>query len=387
MIDKATKYILMLDTNAPWMVSLMKALPNLHEGILVMRGWRIYSLGYLLFNLSQFKRVRTKHARASKLHEKVIFVPGWTRFARISTNLISRKIKQVIRRFGAPEAIIYTTPLYTGVAERFTQFFQVYYAYDPYRYYGWGRKIDALEKNILNLCHAAFGVSRQLVEDFRQVTTKPVYHSPNAASSEFIKLLRTGFFLPPEDLKDISGKIVGCIGQLNWAPYDWALVDCLSQRMPDVTFVFVGEIINTMSRERVKLERILKKPNVRWVGFKPHSEVPSYLSRFDVCFNPLAVNDHNNRRSLLRLYDYLATDKPILSTAISDAFEHKDFIEIGRDCEECIALLRRIFAPTYRLNLEDRHNYISQNTWENRAANFQAKLLKLRQTNKIGKSI
>src|SRR5207253_3195701 len=97
-----------------------------------------------------------------------------------------------------------------------------------------------------------------------------------------------------------------------------------------------------------------QKPNVHHLGVKPHSELPSYLMHFDVCFNPLIVNDHNDRRSPLRLFDYLATDRPILSTAIREAYEHAPFIEIGDSLDSCIRLLQKMLAPDYRTDLAGR---------------------------------
>jgi hypothetical protein len=79
MIAKAHKYFILLDTNAHLMVSLFKALSAVQGGNLKILGWRIFSLGYLLFNLSQFKNVQTSYAEGSKLFETAILVPGWTR--------------------------------------------------------------------------------------------------------------------------------------------------------------------------------------------------------------------------------------------------------------------------------------------------------------------
>jgi glycosyltransferase involved in cell wall biosynthesis len=154
------------------------------------------------------------------------------------------------------------------------------------------------------------------------------------------------------------------VGQLNQSSYDWDLIAGLSKALPEISFVFVGPILE----KTPKIETILSLPNVRWLGPRPHNQLPNYLNGFDVCFNPLVPGEYSDRRSPLRLYDYLATDKPILSTAIREAYSHRPFVEIGRSIDECVAVLRRLASAKSAEDVEARHCYIEKNTWENRAA-------------------
>ena len=191
-------------------------------------------------------------------------------------------------------------------------------------------------------------------------------YSPNAASIEFIERLSKPVGPVPADLAALPRPIVGCIGQINRS-YDWDLIAGLADALPDVSFVFVGPVFQEPVELAKRVDAALAKKNVRHLGPKPHDELPDYLQHFDVCFNPLAVNSHNDRRSPLRLFDYLATEKPILSTAIREAHEHVPFIEIGRDLDECVRVLRRMTAADYTVDLAARREYIRQNTWHARA--------------------
>jgi teichuronic acid biosynthesis glycosyltransferase TuaH len=135
-----------------------------------------------------------------------------------------------------------------------------------------------------------------------------------------------------------------------------------------VSFVFIGPLFDEQPPMREKIHSVLQLANVHWLGPRPHEQLPQYLAGFDVCFNPLLVNEHNDRRSPLRLYDYLATDKPILSTAIREASVHRPFIEIGTSTQDCASILRRFVDGQHDCDLTQRHRYIEQNTWENRAS-------------------
>ena len=91
--------------------------------------------------------------------------------------------------------------------------------------------------------------------------------------------------------------------------------------------MFIGPRVDQAPENVAEIQRVFGQPNVRWLGARPHSELPAYLKRFDLCLAPYALTPLKHSGSPLRLYDYLATDKPVLFTPISEACAHKDLIE------------------------------------------------------------
>jgi glycosyltransferase involved in cell wall biosynthesis len=196
-----------------------------------------------------------------------------------------------------------------------------------------------------------------------------VFYSPNAAERGLAARVREAAGgAVPEELRDVRGRIVGCIGRVDPQGYWWDLVEGLSAFFPDVTFVFVGGLTGRSGVARERALRALGRRNVRWVGEKAHKELPRYLARFDLCLNPMAVTEANDRRSFLRLYDYLATEKPILSSAVREAKEHEGHVVIGRELQECVVLLGEMLDGAKPVQREERRRYAELNTWERRAA-------------------
>jgi hypothetical protein len=367
---------LLLDGNAPWVRSLFSFLPGVREGRREVVSWRVCSV-------SSWLRCAARRSRPAPtsdsvgLTESVLLLPGWTLFGHLSTFLLSHTVARTVRRLGRPEAIVYTLPQYAGVASRFTDCLQAYYAYDAYRFYGkrWKENhINSLESEMLQHCNVIFAISSQLREDFQKLTTKPVVRSPNAASRTFIEICSNEALEPPADLLDLPGKIVGCIGQLCPLSYDWRLVEFLANRFPSVTFVFVGPMAAGYGAEQDLMDSVLGLRNVRWLGPKPHASLPRYLARFDICLSPLASNELNRRRSPLRLYDYLAGAKPILSTPLPEAYEHIPHLEIGATPSECADILNRLLTAEHWGDTPARREYILANTWETRARTLWAAL-------------
>jgi glycosyltransferase involved in cell wall biosynthesis len=359
--------ILLLDSNASWVRSFFHAVAAAGTEV---RALELNSLGYR--PRAVFAGILQPWRQTeAPFFNRTIIVPGWSRFRGLSTYLATSAVRRCIRRFGMPRAIVYTLPQYAGVAETFATegIVGVYHAHDTFRFYDWNREQTiALERRMLSACSFTLAVARLVQEDLAAETTRPVFYSPDATSMEFIDQLRQPPPIPA-DMLTHKRPIVGCTGQIN-REYDWELIGELSNRLPGVSFVFIGPLAEGTEL----MKEIFARPNVHWLGPRPHQQLPAYLSAFDICFNPLKVNDHNNRRSPLRLYDYLATTKPILSTAIREAFEHEGLVSIGRDVNECTTLLQRMLDGNDSVDQEHRRRYILNNTWEVRAAQFLSHL-------------
>jgi glycosyltransferase involved in cell wall biosynthesis len=252
---------------------------------------------------------------------------------------------------------------------------EVYFAYDPYGCYtGWDTAaVAAGEQVLLNHCAAAFAISPALADDFRERTRRPVFVQPNGVSEEFLAAFDRPL-PPPDDLPPGGPPIVGCVGQISRA-YDWDLIDRIVHCCAELTFVFVGPVFPEVPAVRAKIDRLFAAANVRWLGPKPHAGLPRYIRRFDVCLNPLRVEPCNDRRSVLRLYDYLASDRPVVSTAVASALDHRPFVEIGHDESEMTALIRRHAGPDRPpVECAARQSYLRQHTWERRAELFLTNL-------------
>ena len=285
---------------------------------------------------------------------------------------MTRQMRKTIRSFGQPDVILFTLPWYAKVAETMCGVTKVYYAFDPYRFYGWNNdKVIPLEKRILRNCQVGFAVSRLLVKNLQHLTTTPVRYLPNATAWSPGQATTEGEAVAAKDLQSVPTPRVGCVGQIHSSAYDWELIEHLSASFPSVHFVFVGPRFKERSTAAaIRIESVFARPNVHLLGPKPHAHLAAYLRCFDVCINPLCLSEHNHRRSPLRLFDYLTTDRPIISTAIAEAFNHVPFITIGKDKEDFARLLGGALSLKVAPDLEARREYIAANTWHSRAVEF-----------------
>jgi glycosyltransferase involved in cell wall biosynthesis len=303
--------------------------------------------------------------------EQAVVVPSWSRVPGLTAAVCGLHLG---RRSGvADTVIVYTLPYYARLACRWPGVPRVYFAYDPYGCYnGWDQAVVAAgERKMLTHCDAAFAISPALADDFRRLTDRPVFVQPNGVSESFLAMF-DGPLPPPDDLPPHGPPIVGCVGQIS-RTYDWEMLAELVGLCPELRFVFVGPRFEEGPAEQERMDRVFRAANVSWLGPKPHADLPRYIRRFDVCLSPLRIEPCNDRRSLLRLYDYLASDRPIVSTAIASALEHKPHIEIGRDAGEMAVLLRRLSTAS-SVDRAARRAYIVKHTWTRRAELFLNRL-------------
>jgi glycosyltransferase involved in cell wall biosynthesis len=114
----------------------------------------------------------------------------------------------------------------------------------------------------------------------------------------------------PADLRRVSGPIAGFVGTL-FSFLDFSLLYSTAKLLPDVSFVFIGPVEDN-AKEEVQLLDTLD--NTHFLGPKSKEMIPAYLASFDVCLNPFKVDRVSKSVSPLKIYEYLAMGKPVLST-------------------------------------------------------------------------
>ena len=166
----------------------------------------------------------------------------------------------------------------------------------------------------------------------------------------------------PADLAPIKAKgrpIVGYFGALaDWFDYD--LLDKSAEALPQCEFVLLGPDYDGSIR------RLPSRPNVHYLGLKPYAELPGYLQYFDVATIPFVVNTITRATSPVKLFEYMAGGKAIVTTAMDEAMQYQGVL-VGDSHAQFIARLEEA------LHLKDDPAYqgvvaseCQENTWSQR---------------------
>ena len=127
---------------------------------------------------------------------------------------------------------------------------------------------------------------------------------PNGVDVELFKASRPR----PADLPE--GRLVGYIGKLA-RRIDARLVAETAAALPEVQFVFVGPVLEP--RAIAPMRGI---PNVLLLGDRHYRDVPAYVQHFDLCWIPHGVGSGETGGDPIKLYEYWAAGKDVVSTRI-----------------------------------------------------------------------
>jgi glycosyltransferase involved in cell wall biosynthesis len=95
--------------------------------------------------------------------------------------------------------------------------------------------------------------------------------------------------------------------------FDFDLFEGVVRARPGLRFVLVGP---HDPRTQEQVDRIAGLDNVELLGERPSGTMPSYVQSFDVGTVWFQVNDMTRAVTPLKVYEYLAAGKPVVSTPL-----------------------------------------------------------------------
>ena len=104
---------------------------------------------------------------------------------------------------------------------------------------------------------------------------------------------------------------------------------------------------------------------------KAHEQLPNYIGAFDVCLMPFLVNDLTVCVNPVKLYEYLALGKPVITTNIPEVRLYQDIVYIAESRDEFVRMVENALSeledPVLRNRLyKTRVQAASTNTWSER---------------------
>jgi glycosyltransferase involved in cell wall biosynthesis len=192
------------------------------------------------------------------------------------------------------------------------------------------RRVERAHQRMLDSSDLVLAVSDRLVSDIRP-TRADVELTSVGVEREFFDV--TDDSAAPAALRDLSRPRIGMIGNLN-DRVNWDLLERLAMERPDWTLAIVGPVYSAGDTTRTAVRRLETFPNVRFLGAVGQSEIPSVIAAFDVCLIPYRISEAVERINPLKLYQYLAAGKPIVSTAIPIVEKFKDVVAWCRSDDE-----------------------------------------------------
>ena len=168
-----------------------------------------------------------------------------------------------------------------------------------------------------------------------------------------------------ERMKQYKKPIIGYSGIANLWRFDTNLLDFLLEKRPDWQFVFIGPA------DSFFIERYLQYKNVHHLLPVEYQSLPDYLRYFDVAIIPFIINEHTKGNDLLKLHDFLAMGKPVVSTAIGGAGDFKGVIKIAHRSIDFLGEIEKSLLDDNYDDVLERKSVALKNSWHNRVKELE----------------
>ncbi len=136
----------------------------------------------------------------------------------------------------------------------------------------------------------------------------------------------------PADVQAIPRPRIGFVGGIDAHTFDPTLFLEAAGALPEASFVLVGACSLA--------EGWCALPNVHLLGRRTYEEVAAYMAACDVLIMPWAQNDWVRACNPVKLKEYLAVGRPVVSTDFPELAWYPGLVRVARDAQGFAAELR-----------------------------------------------
>jgi glycosyltransferase involved in cell wall biosynthesis len=201
-------------------------------------------------------------------------------------------------------------------------------------------------------------VSRELYTEEMKQCKKALYLD-HGVDYELFAIAETNDEIP-SDMKDIDGPVVGFFGGIDNHTTDTTLVEKVIDLLPKMKFVFVG-------KPSINCQSLLSRKNVRMLGQKPYERIPHYGKYFDVAIMPWRQNQWIQMCNPVKLKEYLALGKPIVSTPFPELQHYLDVVYEAKTPEEFAEAIKKALAEDNAERAAARKEKVQNASWDSKA--------------------
>ena len=284
-------------------------------------------------------------------------------FQWINNGITLRSIRKVLRDNGVRDFVFINCydPYYAGsLPARFGARLNIYHCIDDIRENPYSAKhAAALEDEAIRRADVTFVTSTNLFRLKRPLTDRLETYFNAADVAVFRQVLTKKYDRPPE-LSGRPGKVIGFVGNLDELRIDYPLLKQTAEAHPEKTLLLVGPV-NSPELAQIGLDRL---PNVVLAGPRRLDDLPQYVQHMDVVLIPFLLNTLTASIYPLKINEYLAAGKPVVSTSFSDDIRSfGKVIYLGESHGAFTGLIEKAVSEDNPEKIAARTAVADSNTW------------------------
>lgn len=223
-------------------------------------------------------------------------------------------------------------------------------------------EIRARERRLLAGADVVFAGGRKLWQSKREQNPNCHFYGCGVDVSHFGKAREPDTKIP-EDIAQLRKPVLGYFGVID-ERMDYELLTKLADASADWSIAMVGPTI--------KVDRVPERPNIHWLGHRDYSELPAYCKAFNVCLMPFALNEATEFINPTKALEYMATGRPIISTAVPDVVTNFGTVaKIAHSHDEFIFLCKKAVETPDQDAVRAGLAQAAENSWDNIVAQLE----------------
>lgn len=218
--------------------------------------------------------------------------------------------------------------------------------------------VHGMEKGLFQRADAALASAGELLR-LKKDMCKGLMLVPNGADVAHFRKAQDPELAIPEELAVLPGPVIGYIGAVSpWLDQEMLLA--AARAHPEWSMVIIGPVDCDVSL-------LQAMPNIKLLGHRDYGSLPAYLKRFDAAVIPFKITELTRGVNPVKLYEYLAAGKPVVSSALPEVLPFSPALSIARTPDEFVGKLEEELAGDTPEKAAERLRLAGLNSWEARA--------------------
>lgn len=189
-------------------------------------------------------------------------------------------------------------------------------------------------------------------------SNRDIFSRLNRNTYHFGNAVDPGFFGTP---RVRSGTVK--VGYLGWITErtDVAILEHIAAARPEWQMLIAAP---ATSQARDRLRALSERRNVVWMTDVEHASAPTFLANLDVCMMPHVECAYSKSMYPLKLLQYLASARPVVTTGVAGVEQWVEHVRIGADGPGFVTAIEEILMNDTPDAAQRRVDAVWGETWE-----------------------
>ena len=238
---------------------------------------------------------------------------------RLQLATLHLQITRARRRLGlgGPAVSWFSVPVVAPLLGRLGDAGSILYYQDRYDAFSHvdGELLRRRLAELARACEVAVATADHLADDLRSLGATPEVIPHGVDLDHF-----AGEYPAPADVAAFERPLVGYVGLVD-DYLDMDAIVAVADRLRSGTVVLVGRANTDVSA--------LRHPRIRLLGSRPYESIPAYLGAFACCLIPFRLNRLTVAVNPIKLREFLAAGRPVVSTPLPEALRYGDVVAVA----------------------------------------------------------